>query len=85
MKKQNRHEDGELGKGSLFATGLVAGGAVAGVLIAFGQVLFEEQLKAISWQASLENALGSGGYQLLGTVLFAFMGFVLYRVAMKKE
>lgn len=85
MKKQNRHEDGELGKGSLFATGLVAGGAVAGVLIAFGQVLFEEQLKAISWQASLEKALGSGGYQLLGTVLFAFMGFVLYRVAMKKE
>lgn len=85
MKKQNRHEDGELGKGSLFATGLVAGGAVAGVLIAFGQVLFEEQLKAISWQASLENALGSGGYMLLGTALFAFMGFVLYRVAMKKE
>ncbi|MCO4291395.1 oligopeptide transporter, OPT family [Solitalea sp. MAHUQ-68] len=85
MKKQGRHEDDELGKGSLFATGLVAGGAVAGVLIAFAAVLFEKQLQAISWQTSLEKALGHGGYQLLGTALFAFMGLVLYRIAMKKE
>ncbi|UKJ06302.1 OPT family oligopeptide transporter [Solitalea lacus] len=85
MKKENRHEDEELGKGSLFATGLVAGGAVAGVLIAFAQVLFEEQLKAVSWQDSLTAALGSGGYQLLGTLLFAFMGLVLYRIAMKRD
>ncbi|POY36033.1 oligopeptide transporter, OPT family [Solitalea longa] len=85
MKKQGRHEDEELGKGSLFATGLVAGGAVAGVLIAFAQVLFEKPLQAISWQSSLEKTMGSGGYMLLGTLIFAFMGYVLYRVAMKKE
>jgi len=37
-KKKNIHvspEEEDLGKGNLFATGLVAGGALAGVLVAF--------------------------------------------------
>jgi uncharacterized oligopeptide transporter (OPT) family protein len=55
LRKQKAHivsspEDEELGKGSLFATGLVAGGAVAGVIIAFvsGSEGGDRFLKSIS-------------------------------------
>jgi hypothetical protein len=37
-RKKSKVEDSELSKGSLFATGLVAGGTIAGVLIAFFDV-----------------------------------------------
>lgn len=89
QKKENAAvsaEDEELGKGNLFATGLVAGGAVAGVLIAFvsGSSGGEQFLKAISMEEGLVHALSEGGYFLLGTVLFATMGTILYRVAIKK-
>lgn len=89
QKKENAAvsaEDEELGKGNLFATGLVAGGAVAGVLIAFvsGSSGGEQFLKAISMEEGLVHALSEGGYFLLGTVLFATMGTILYKVAIKK-
>lgn len=89
QKKENRvaaAEDEELGKGNLFATGLVAGGAVAGVIIAFvsGSAGGEQFLKAISMEEGLVHALSEGGYFLLGTALFVTMGTILYRVAIKK-
>lgn len=89
QKKENRvtaAEDEELGKGNLFATGLVAGGAVAGVIIAFvsGSAGGEQFLKAISMEEGLVHALSEGGYFLLGTTLFVTMGTILYRVAIKK-
>lgn len=79
-------EEEELGKGNLFATGLVAGGAVAGVVIAFlaGSDAGERFLKAVSLEANLEHGLGQGGYFILGTIFFALMGWILYRVAIKK-
>ncbi|MBX9688983.1 MAG: OPT/YSL family transporter [Candidatus Obscuribacterales bacterium] len=76
-------EDAEIGKGSLFATGLVAGGALAGVIVALISIP-EQMFKAlerISMEHRLTEMLGSSGYQLLGVACFAFMGFVLYRVA----
>jgi hypothetical protein len=84
--KSKPEGDDELGKGNLFATGLVAGGALLGVLIAFLQAgdktsVFMNQL---SLEQSLTNALGQGGYMLLGAIIFGFMGWVLYRVAIKK-
>jgi uncharacterized oligopeptide transporter (OPT) family protein len=80
QKKENKElspEEEELGKGNLFATGLVAGGAVAGVLIAFlaGSAGGEKFLGA---------SMGEGGYFLLGTIFFALMGWILYRVATRK-
>ncbi|KAF0241630.1 MAG: oligopeptide, partial [Chitinophagaceae bacterium] len=56
-------EEEELGKGNLFATGLVAGGAVAGVLIAFisGSSGGEKFLNAISAEESLVHSLSQGG------------------------
>jgi OPT family oligopeptide transporter len=78
-------EEEELGKGNLFATGLVAGGAVAGVVIAFisGSEGGEKLLNAISLEPSIVDSLSKGGYFVLGTFFFAAMGLILYRVARK--
>ncbi len=89
QKKENKElspEEEELGKGNLFATGLVAGGAVAGVLIAFlaGSAGGEKFLGAVSTEHTIVASLGEGGYFLLGTVFFALMGWILYRVATRK-
>lgn len=79
-------EDDELGKGSLFATGLVAGGAVAGVIIAFvsGSEGGERFLKAVSMEAGIENVIGTYGYFVLGVAFFTGMGWMLYRTGIKK-
>lgn len=85
-KKEMSAEEEELSKGSLFATGLVAGGAVAGVVIAFitGTSGGEQFLRNISMEHGLVELLSENGYFLLGTLFFALMGLILYRVAMKK-
>lgn len=79
-------EEEELSKGSLFATGLVAGGAVAGVLIAFvsGSAGGEKFLNNVSMEHSLTTSLGDNGYFALGVLFFALMGWILYKNAMKK-
>ncbi len=89
QKKENTGiaaEEEELGKGNLFATGLVAGGAVAGVIIAFiaGSEGGEKLLSTISAEEGLVHALSQGGYFMLGTAMFAAMGMILYKVALKK-
>ncbi|HEX9050551.1 MAG TPA: oligopeptide transporter, OPT family [Anaeromyxobacter sp.] len=77
-------EEGELGGGALFATGLVAGGALTGVIVALLQVnptverFFAERLNA---QSALERALGAGWYQVLGVAFFAVLGWLLFRTA----
>ncbi len=76
----------DLGPGSLFSTGLVAGGALAGVLVALLSVN-DGVLKAldhVDLTGPLTRMLGEGGYEILGVAFFAFMGAVLYRVARKK-
>jgi putative OPT family oligopeptide transporter len=78
-------EEDELGKGNLFATGLVAGGAVAGVVIAFiaGSDSGDKFLRNISMEHSMVEFLSKGGYFILGACFFAAMGTILYRVARK--
>ena len=78
-------EEEELGKGNLFATGLVAGGAVAGVVIAIlaGFDWSAAILKKLNNQELLTNTLGQGGYYIIGCAFFAFMGWYLYRTARK--
>lgn len=79
-------EEEDLGKGNLFATGLVAGGALAGVLIAFFSAPDATQgfLRKISLEHGLSNALSTNGYYLLGVLFFVFMGYTLYRIGIKK-
>jgi OPT family oligopeptide transporter len=88
-KKKDKNltaEEEELGKGNLFATGLVAGGAVAGVLIAIlsGFDSTAAGLANINMEEGISHALGEGGYFLLGVLFFAAMGFTLYKVAKSK-
>ena len=94
------HVDDELGKGSLFATGLVAGGALAGVVIALLSVNegVTKFLEGVSAEGPLSRLLaglvqlvgvpavhaGHVGYQLFGVACFGFMGFVLYFFARRK-
>ncbi|MEQ1798933.1 MAG: OPT/YSL family transporter [Lacibacter sp.] len=80
-------EEEDLGKGNLFATGLVAGGALAGVLIAFFAAPDATQgfLRKISLEHGLTNVLSTNGYYLLGVLFFAFMGYTLYRVGIKRN
>lgn len=77
-------EDAELGKGSLFATGLVAGGALFGVIVAIATVFAEDFMKSLNFEQAIETGIGPGGFELLGVAAFAFMGYTLFRVAMKK-
>lgn len=91
-KKKKEHvpvnpEEDELGKGSLFATGLVAGGAVAGVVIAFvaGSSGGEKFLAAVSQEDALSGGMGTYAYYLLGVLFFAAMGYILYKTAIKKH
>ena len=91
-KKLNIHktpEEEELGKGNLFATGLVAGGALAGVIIAFigASSGGEKFLTNVSLEHSLSgnSGLGESGYFLLGTLFFAALAFILYRIAASKK
>jgi len=89
-KKKNIHvapEEEDLGKGNLFATGLVAGGALAGVIVAFlsANDKISEGLKKVSAEHALTTGLGAEGYKWLGVAFFALMGFVLYRIAVSKQ
>jgi OPT family oligopeptide transporter len=80
-------EDEDLSKGNLFATGLVAGGALAGVLVAglsVNETAFNA-LKAVNLEPTLAGTLGEGGYMLLGALTFAGLAFGLGRVGLNKR
>ncbi len=87
-RKGEGEEDAELGKGSLFATGLVAGGALFGVIVAILTVyddLYQWNFfSSITVEHFLTEMLGVSGYEILGVFFFAVMGLTLYRVALKK-
>lgn len=80
-------EEEDLGKGNLFATGLVAGGALEGVVVAFFSA-FENTnagLQKLNAEHALESSIGPLGYRLLGVAFFAFMAFTLYKIAMGRK
>lgn len=86
-KRGEETEDAELGKGSLFATGLVAGGALAGVIVALLAVIpsVSSFLGGINAEPAITGVMGEFGYHVLGVVFFAFMGWVVYRIALGKK
>lgn len=86
-RKNLEAEDAELGKGSLFATGLVAGGALMGVIYAFLKA-FEMTAKPIDKlviESALIDLVGIGVYQFMGFLFFVGMGLVLYFVAISRS
>ncbi len=77
----------DLERGNLFATGLVAGGALMGVIFAFlkvpqSTVAFMERM---SLEKSLIGMLSENGYYILGFALFAVMGVALFRAGISKD
>lgn len=86
-KKRNLPEDEEedLRKGNLFATGLVAGGALFGVIVAILTVFFESAMNSVNLEEQFKSAIGSGGYHLLGVAFFAMLSFILLRIALSKK
>jgi OPT family oligopeptide transporter len=80
-------EEEDLGKGNLFATGLVAGGAIAGVIVAFlsASDSISKGLAKINTEHGITEAFGGEGYKWLGVIFFAIMGLTLYRVAVGKK
>lgn len=90
QKKKNikvSAEEEDLGKGNLFATGLVAGGALAGVLVAILSSIpsINSSLGKVNAEHSLTQGLGDEGYKWLGVAFFALMGYILYKIATKKN
>jgi OPT family oligopeptide transporter len=81
-----REGEEDLERGSLFATGLVAGGALMGVVFAFLNIPqhVADWLKTVSLEEKLQHQLSTTGYYVLGLVFFAFMGWMLYRTGLKK-
>lgn len=77
----------DLEKGNLFATGLVAGGALMGVLFALLNIpdKIVHLLKGLSLEKLLTDKLSLTGYYLLGLAFFALMGYALYRVGTQKD
>lgn len=86
-RKAKSAEEEEIAPGSLFATGLVAGGALAGVVVAILMVIpaVRDNLSKVNVEPTFINWFGEGGYQLLGILFFLFMGFVLYNIGTKKQ
>jgi OPT family oligopeptide transporter len=86
QRRNEAKEDDELGRGSLLATGLIAGGALSGVIVALLSVDEDiyKSLKEVNAEEKLTEWLGAGGYSILGVLFFAAMATYLYRTAIKK-
>ena len=84
-KKGKAVEEEDLSKGNLFATGLVAGGALMGVIVAILSVNegIAARIAQLNLEPMLHGALGEGGFQILGVLFFAAMGLILYRISRK--
>ncbi|GAC1705896.1 MAG: hypothetical protein NVS9B7_13060 [Flavisolibacter sp.] len=85
--KNNISQEEDLGRGNLFATGLVAGGALFGVVVAFLQAFpaSARGLDSISLESGLTTILGLNGYYILAVLFFVLMAFLLYRTAKIKQ
>jgi len=82
-KAASGHGADDVGPGSLFATGLVAGGTLTGTVVAFlhwGDKV-GTFVDGLDVSEALTRIIGAGGYQILGVVCFAVMGLLLYRIA----
>lgn len=84
-KKGKSVEEEDLSKGNLFATGLVAGGALMGVIVAILSVNegVAANIAKLNLEPALHSLLGEGGFQILGVIFFAAMGLILYRISRK--
>lgn len=83
-RKGKQPEEDELSRGSLFATGLIAGGALTGVIVAILMVFFYDKMDSLNIEHIITDLIGEGSYQILGVLAFLSMAIVLYVLASKK-
>lgn len=86
-KKIKSVEEEEIAPGNLFATGLVAGGAIAGVIVAVLMVVpgVSGYLANVNIAPLFETWFGVNGYSILGVLCFVLMGFVLFNIGSKQQ
>ena len=77
-------EEGEVGPGMLYATGLVAGGSLAGIAIALLVGFGGKWSDVLNVGKNYFDKLGLGG-DLIGFAMFAVMCVLLLRQARAKD
>jgi len=91
-KKKSKTEESEIGSGALFSSGLIAGGAITGIIIAVllgWTVGYDTKNNPINFLEKYTNTgiadkIGAGG-DIIALVCFAILGFILYKFAVKKQ
>jgi len=90
-RKKNEKEESEIGPGALFSSGLIAGGALTGILIAvligtpIGTDASGKEISVIDkLNTGFAETMGAAG-DLVALILFALLSFILFRFAMSKE
>jgi putative OPT family oligopeptide transporter len=92
LERKEKGEESEISSGMLYATGLVAGGALTGVLIAALQgIKIGEGAEAVTVYNSILDAVGVRGWEhlggwgdLIGVGMFAVLCITLVRAARQK-
>lgn len=84
-RKGLEKEEGELGKGSLFATGLIAGGALTGVFVAIIAVTAPQIMSTLNLEETMLHIFGEAGYHILGVLFFVSMMVMLFRLTTKRD
>jgi putative OPT family oligopeptide transporter len=82
-KKTGQTEESEVGAGTLFSSGLIAGGSLAGILYAilFGRNVIRDAEAVTGWIPFIHE--GTSG-MIAGSLLFVALAFVLGKVAQRK-
>lgn len=90
-RKKNGGEESEIGPGALFSSGLIAGGAITGIIIAImigTSVGVDDKGNSVSlmdmFNTHIGEHMGTEG-DIISLVCFAALAFVLFRFAMSKE
>lgn len=86
---KRKGEESDIGSGALFSSGLIAGGSLTGILIAF---LTAKTIQGADGEVSLMAWLNSGVAEGMGTyadlvamIMFLLLGALLLRFAVMKE
>jgi putative OPT family oligopeptide transporter len=79
---RGKAEDSEVSSGMLFATGLVAGGSIAGLLIVF--IVQFSPVNLAQWGESFQHALGDPADTLVALGAFAVLCSMLVKRALRK-
>ena len=90
-KRHSKEEESEIGPGALFSSGLIAGGALTGILIAiligvpFGTDASGKEISIMDkLNTGISQSLGATG-DMISLLLFAGLALILFKFAISKE